>query len=154
MNKLIIILLLSFSFGLHAQNLTEKQRVDNFNIKSGLAIKGYDPVAYFTDNKAEKGSKKYSYKYKGITYYFVSDEHLQMFKEDPEMYEPVYGGWCAYAMGKSGKKVSVNPETFKVLDGKLHLFYNAWGHNTLPLWEKNEAEYKKKADVNWQKYLK
>ena len=73
------------------------------------------------------------------------------FKKNPAQYEPQYGGWCAYAMGDSGEKVSIDPETFKVLDGKLYLFYNKFFNNTLKSWNKDEAKLKKSADANWSK---
>ena len=76
------------------------------------------------------------------------------FKKDPTKYEPQYGGWCAYAMGAKGEKVEINPETFKIVDGKLYLFYNRFFSNTLTDWNKDEAHLKKQADVNWQKTFK
>ena len=70
------------------------------------------------------------------------------------MYEPQYGGWCAYAMGTSGEKVKVDPETFKIIDGRLFLFYNAFFNNTLNSWNKDEKNYHTKADQNWKTILK
>lgn len=154
MKKLpILLMMLMFTLTLSAQELTEAQRKEHFNLSRGLAIKGYDPVAYFTENKAVKGDRNIVYMYKGVRYYFSSAQNMEMFKADPMKYEPMYGGYCAYAMGKSGKKVSIDPKTFKVLDGKLYLFYNSWGDNTLPKWNKDEANLKKKADANWAKII-
>ena len=68
------------------------------------------------------------------------------------MYEPAYGGWCAYAMGDSGDKVEIDPETFEVRDGKLYLFYNRLFTNTLPKWQKNEPILQRKADQSWTKF--
>jgi YHS domain-containing protein len=116
-----------------------------------LAIKGYDPVAYFEDNTAKEGKEDVSYAYEGVTYRFASHQHLQSFKSDPERYKPQYGGWCAYAMGATGEKVDIDPETFKVLNGKLYLFYNRFFNNTKKSWDKDEANLKRKADTNWQK---
>jgi len=85
----------------------------------------------------------------------VSASNLEIFKLDPAKYTPQYGGYCAYAIGKTGEKVSINPKTFEIRDGKLYLFYNAWGVNTLALWSKEGAQdLKRKADENWQKRLK
>ena len=70
---------------------------------------------------------------------------------NPQKYEPAYGGWCAYAMGAKGQKVSVDPETFKIVDGRLNLFYNKFFNNTLEDWNKDEGNLKKKAEANWQK---
>jgi hypothetical protein len=82
---------------------------------------------------------------------FPSAQNRDLFKADPARYKPQYGGWCAYAMGASGEKVEVDPETFKVLNGKLYLFYNKYFNNTLKSWNKDEPELKKKADANWMK---
>jgi hypothetical protein len=87
-------------------------------------------------------------------YYFSSPTHRDKFKSDPAKYEPAYGGWCAFAMGDSGEKVEVDPETFKIIDGRLYLFYNKFFNNTLTSWNKNEPALKSKADVNWQRYVK
>ncbi len=70
------------------------------------------------------------------------------------MYEPQYGGWCAYAMGNSGEKVEVDPETYKIVDGKLYLFYNKYFTNTLKSWNKDEAKLKSKADESWKNFYK
>ena len=116
-----------------------------------LAIQGYDPVAYFTDNLAREGKKEFSYSQDGIIYRFSSQQNLQAFKSQADKYKPQYGGWCAYAMGATGEKVDVDPETFKIVDGKLYLFYNRFFNNTRKAWDKDEANLKRQADKNWQK---
>ncbi|HJS54893.1 MAG TPA: YHS domain-containing (seleno)protein [Chitinophagaceae bacterium] len=127
-------------------------RKKHFNLKkSGLAIEGYDPVAYFKNNKAMEGNKEFAVNHQGVTYYFSSGENKDAFIKNPEFYEPQYGGWCAYAMGKEGDKVSVDPETFKIINGKLYLFYNKFFNNTLTSWNKDETNLKIAADKNWQK---
>lgn len=144
-----LLLLLSSSLAwAQADNIRQK----NFNIKHNLALEGYDPVSYF-DNKPAEGKSEFSYSYKGVTYLFVSKASLSRFKSSPEKYEPAYGGWCAFAMGDNGEKVKVDPETFKIVDGKLYLFYNFWGNNTLEDWNKREAALKTKADQNWKKFV-
>jgi len=129
-------------------------RKKHFNLESGIAIKGYDPVAYFTQNKAVKGKKELAISHQGVLYYFSSVENKEAFRAAPFKYEPEYGGWCAYAMGNSGDKVSIDPETFKLVNGKLYLFYNRYFTNTLKDWNKNEASLKKNADLNWLKLFK
>jgi YHS domain-containing protein len=126
-------------------------RKRHFNTPDGIGIKGYDPVAYFISNKAEKGSKDQAIAYEGVTYYFSSAANRDAFKKDPARYEPQYGGWCAYAMGKDGSKVDVDPGTFKIVDGKIFLFYNQFFTNTLKSWNKDEANLHRNADNNWQK---
>jgi len=85
------------------------------------------------------------------SYRFASAANRDLFKASPARYQPQYGGWCAYAMGAKGEKVEVDPETFKIVDGKLYLFYNKFFNNTLKSWNKDEAGLKTKADVNWVK---
>jgi YHS domain-containing protein len=126
-------------------------RKQNFNLEKNIAIQGYDPVAYFKENKAEKGKGEISVAYLGVTYYFSSAENKNTFLNDPAAYEPQYGGWCAYAMGKSGEKVEIDPSTFKIVNGKLYLFYNKYFNNTLKSWNKDEVNLKTTADANWQK---
>ena len=125
-------------------------RTKQFNLEKGLAIKGYDPVAYFIQNKAVKGQKDISAAAEGVLYYFSSNNNKELFLKEYKKYEPQYGGWCAYAMGANNEKVEIDPETFKILDGKLYLFYHSWVNNTLTKWNKDEAGLKPKADANWQ----
>ena len=126
---------------------------EHFNLKKGVAIQGYDPVSYF-DGLPQEGDKKISATYRDATYYFSSEDNKSKFLDNPAMYEPQYGGWCAYAMGVNGEKVKINPETYKIIDGKLYLFYNAFFNNTLDRWNEDEATYKKVADENWSKTIK
>jgi YHS domain-containing protein len=132
-----------------AQN--DEVRKKNYNIKKEIAIEGYDPVSYF-ENKPTEGKEDLKFTQKGIVYLFSSAINLNKFKANPEKYEPAYGGWCAYAMGKSGEKVKIDPETYKILDDRLYLFYNFWGTNTLIDWNKNEKPLKSKGDQNWKKF--
>ncbi|QHW01565.1 YHS domain-containing (seleno)protein [Spirosoma endbachense] len=127
-------------------------RKQQFNLENGIALQGYDAVAYFTQNKAVKGSASTAYTYKNVTYRFATPANLKAFQENPERYEPQYGGWCAYAMGATGEKVEVDPETFKIKDGKLFLFYHTFINNTLPKWNKDENNLHKKADASWGKF--
>ena len=131
---------------------TEELRRKHYNIKKGVAIEGYDPVSYF-DQKPMEGKSNLSVAEHGITYWFSSQVNLLKFKSNPQKYEPAYGGWCAYAMGATGEKVKIDPETFKSVEGKLYIFYNFWGNNTLTDWNKNEMTLKSKADHNWKKFI-
>lgn len=126
-------------------------RKSQFNLEKGLAIQGYDPVSYFTQNKAIEGDKTNSVFFAGVTYYFSSVANKDEFKKNPVKYEPQYGGWCAYAMGAKGEKVEIDPETFKISGGKLYLFYNKGFNNTLKTWNKDETNLKINADKNWSK---
>jgi len=127
-------------------------QVKDFNLKKQVALDGYDPVSYF-DNKPEEGEAEIKATHNGVIYYFINQQNLSKFKANPSKYEPAYGGWCAYAMGETGEKVKVDQETFKIIDGKLYLFYNFWGNNTLTDWNKNEKTLKTKAEQNWKKIV-
>jgi YHS domain-containing protein len=131
---------------------TDGLRTKHFNVKSDIALQGYDPVSYF-DSKPLEGQESIRYMYKGITYFFTDRVNLNKFKNNPDKYEPAYGGWCAYAMGETGEKVKVDPETFKIIEGKLYLFYNFWGNNTLEDWNKNQQRLKEAGDRNWKKIV-
>ena len=138
------------SFYVYAQDATSIRK-KHFNLTGdGIAIKGYDPVAYFTKDEAIKGKKELAVFHQGVTYYFSSVENKEAFKKNPSAFEPQYGGWCAYAMGEKGEKVSIDPETFKIINGKLYLFYNRFFNNTLKSWNKDESNLKHNADANWQ----
>ncbi len=136
--------------GVQSQSASYREHL--FNTNKNVAISGYDPVSYFSD-KAMKGNVQWKYSYLGITYFFINKDNLEKFKTDPTKYEPQYGGWCAYAIGDSGDKVKIDPETYKIKDGKLYLFYNFRGTNTLELWNKEEARLLKQAEANWAKII-
>ncbi len=140
--KYIVIFFISITYSF-AQNL-------DYNIKKDFAAEGYDVVAYF-NNDAIEGSKIYATTFDDVKYKFSSQKNLDTFVKNPESFMPQYGGYCAYAVAKSSKKVSVNPETFEIRDGKLYLFYNSWGNNTLEKWKKENVKgLQKKADLNWE----
>ena len=128
-------------------------RQKEFNLDDdSLAIQGYDPVSYFM-GAPQKGKKSIVYNYNGINYWFNNTDNLNLFKKQPEKFEPVYGGWCAYAMGETGEKVKIDPKTYKIIDGKLYLFYNFYFNNTLIDWNKAEHQLKTKAEANWYKII-
>jgi YHS domain-containing protein len=145
----ILIALTALSLNTVAQDANTRKK--EFNLDHDVAISGYDPVAYFTENKAVKGKAELAVYHQGVLYYFSSPGHKEEFRKNPSRYEPQYGGWCAYAMGAKNEKVSINPQTFKIIDGKLYLFYNKNSNNTLTTWNKNEVSLKSKADANWKK---
>ena len=149
--KSVITLLIFAGISIHglAQNDLRKK---NFNIKKDVAIEGYDPVSYF-NGKPEEGDDAFRISHKGILYQFSSQANLNKFKASPDKYEPAYGGWCAYAMGANGEKVKIDPETYKIIEGRLYLFYNFWGNNTLEDWNTSEKKLKESADRNWRKFI-
>ena len=145
------IILAIASTACRAQDATQLRKSE-FNLSNGVAVSGFDPVAYFKQGAAVKGKKDLAVFDQGVTYYFSSVENKDEFKKNPLNYEPQYGGWCAYAMGKDGSKVEVDPETFKIIDGKLYLYYNKFFNNTLKSWNKDETNLKSRADLNWKKF--
>ena len=148
MKSFFTILFLTFSFYTFAQKT-------HYNTHKGFIAEGYDVVSYFVNKKPLKGNKKYQTTFDGVKFQFISEKNLQLFKINPKKYVPQYGGYCAYAIGLKSEKVDINPKTFEIRDGKLYLFYNAWGVNTLKMWKNEGAEkLKEKADKNWQKIIK
>jgi len=121
-----------------------------FTTAKGVFLDGYDVVAYYDTGEAMKGKKKHSAEYDGVTFHFTSEENLEAFQAEPEKYLPEYGGWCAYGVGAAADKFEVDPHNFKVVDGKLYLFYNGEKGNTLDLWNQDEKNLMQQADSNWQ----
>ena len=148
MKNILLFLCLIFgqSVALEAQNANLS--------KNRLAIEGYDPVAYFKSGKPVQGSKSIQTERNGAIYYFSNEANKAAFLASPTVYTPQYGGWCAYAMGETSEKVEIDPKTFKIIDTKLYLFFNAYFNNTLTSWNKKEAVLKAQADKNWAKFAK
>jgi len=113
--------------------------------KDGAALRGYDPVAYFTDNKAVKGSAEYKAEYKGSTFHFASQANRDAFMADPAKYAPQYGGYCAFGT-TGGYKAAIDPAAFTVVNGKLYLNYN---REVQKEWSKDISGLVTKADKNW-----
>lgn len=111
----------------------------------GIAIQGYDPVAYFTENKAVPGDPDITVSHDGAIYQFASDKHKAAFEANPGQYTPQYGGYCAYGASQ-GYNASVEPDQFTIADGKLYLNYNA---NVRERWNQDRASYITKADTYW-----
>lgn len=111
----------------------------------GVAIHGFDAVAYFTDHKPVKGNKAFSASYKGATFHFVSAEHRDAFIGDPVRYAPQYGGYCAYGTAR-GYKAPTEPQAFTVVNDKLYLNYN---DDVAETWRKDISGYIRKANANW-----
>jgi YHS domain-containing protein len=149
MRKYIFTFLLFFLF-FQITNAQTTSRKKHYNLEQGLAIQGHDPVAYFTQNKALKGNAQFATIVEGVTYHFVSTANKETFIKNPKKYEPQFGGWCAYAMCATNDKVDIDPETFKIIDGKLYLYFHNWVNNTLLKWNKAEAKLKAQADKNWE----
>ena len=120
------------------------------NTTEGFALKGYDPVAYFTGGQPTKGSAQYSFQWKGVTYLFASAENLRRFKADPDKYLPQYGGYCAYAMSLD-RIADIDPHRWAIVGGKLYLNNGFLAQN---LWSLNKSGNIVSADRNWPLYPK
>lgn len=123
------------------------EKVDpvNTTILGDLAVDGYDAVAYFTDGKPVEGKKEHSYEWKGATWRFASAAHRELFVAAPEKYAPQFGGYCAWAVSQ-GYTADADPESWKIVDGKLYLNYNK---KVQAQWEQDIAGLIVKAGSNW-----
>ncbi|WP_316786681.1 YHS domain-containing (seleno)protein [Pedobacter frigiditerrae] len=112
---------------------------------AGKAIKGYDPVAFFTESKPVKGADSLSYSYKDATWLFSSKANLESFKKSPEKYSPQYGGYCAYGTA-DGHKAPTQTDTWTIVDGKLYFNYNG---KVKEMWTKQQTSLIEKANTQW-----
>lgn len=111
----------------------------------GVAIEGYDPVAYFADAAPIKGDSAITHEWNGATWRFANPENRDRFVADPEAFAPQYGGYCAYAVSK-GTTAGIDPRAWTIVDGKLYLNYSKKIQKT---WEEDVPGYIAKADANW-----
>lgn len=111
----------------------------------GPALRGYDAVAYFTENKPVQGIAEFSFSYHGVAWHFVSAAHRDAFAAQPERYAPQYGGYCSYAVAR-GYTADGDPLAWKIVNGKLYLNYNL---EVRELWEKDIPGNVEKANRNW-----
>jgi hypothetical protein len=136
---------LAFAVMIGGQSATADDSV-NTGYFGGVAISGYDTVAYFTEGKAVKGSEKFSYDWLGTPWHFASKKHQDMFMSDPVKYAPQYGGYCAGEVAFGSVTINVDPEAFKIIDGKLYLIYDPGSAN---YFAENAQELVPKATGNW-----
>lgn len=113
--------------------------------KNDVAIQGYDPVAFFTDNKPVKGSDQFVRRYNGAVYYFATKEHRDLFAKEPAKYEPAYGGYCAYGVSRD-KLVEIDVNAFQIVDGRLLLQYSKGVRDDF---NKDQKGNLAKAEANW-----
>lgn len=128
-----------------------ERNTDKHNLDKGLAVSGYDPVAYFREGgaKAKKGSKSRTLEFDGATYRFSSEHNRDRFRENPTRYEPAHGGWCSYAAAK-GSYAEIDPQKFLIEDDRLLLFYNGFLNDTKKKWEKSKKDLLPDADRFWK----
>lgn len=139
-----ITLLLAAMLFLAAKLFAQTETKSVYVTKAG-AIKGYDPVAYFTQNKPVKGAADIVFEWSGATWHFTSAENRDLFKQNPGKYAPQYGGWCAYGWAQ-GYPAKTEPEAWSIVDGKLYLNYD---RSVRSDWNKKQAAYIQTANKNW-----
>lgn len=137
------------------ENKTSEARstIEHYNLDdTRIALRGYSPVSYFEKGKAEKGKKEFKAEFRGIKYYLTSEAQRQKFLKNPEKYEPAFGGWCAFGMTVEGR-FRIDPEKFKIVNGRLLVFLNDIEVDAKALWEKDgdDEELTRKAAAFWQK---
>lgn len=115
--------------------------------RGGVAVKGHDPVAYFEESRAVKGSQQYTHEWAGATWRFASAENRDQFANDPQKYAPQFGGYCAWAVGH-GYTADVDPEAWKIVDGKLYLNYSK---SVQKMWEQDRRRWIEAGHANWPK---
>ncbi len=117
--------------------MSREQRIKHFRLdKNHVAIDGYDPVSYFKSSGPQKGSAGLAYDFDGVIYWFANAKNLTEFKTNPAQFEPVWGGWCGYAMAVRGEEVEINPVCYKIVNGRNVLFFKTFYANALTNWEK------------------
>jgi len=136
--------------GLTGYALSAESAVAPINAADGIGLKGYDPVAYFSEGQPTQGVEQYSLRWKGVTYRFASSENLQRFKADPDNYLPQYGGYCAYAMSLN-RIADIDPSRWAVVKGKLYLNN---GFISEKLWSLHKQRNIESADRNWLRFPK
>ena len=125
-------------------------RAGTINEIKGLALLGYDPVAYFTDGRPVLGSSKFKLRHEGAEFRFASAAHRDSFKANPRRFAPAYGGFCAYGTSR-GYKAKIEPGAFTIVEGRLYLNYDA---EVREIWSKDIPGYVEKADRNWPEVAK
>jgi len=114
---------------------------------NGVTLAGHDAVAYFTENAAVEGSTEFTSVHNNAIYYFSSTKNRDLFNENPNKYEPQYGGFCAYGAAL-GKKLKIDGKAFEVVDGKLYVNKNV---DVFETWAEDKAENIAAADLEWVK---
>jgi YHS domain-containing protein len=126
------------------------RNVGEYNIQSGIGLKGYDPVSYFPEGggQPQMGQPDFQLEYMGVVYLFSKAENLDQFIQNPDKYEPTYGGWCAYAMA-SGSKVDIQPMIYTIHGNRLHFFIAKRAKQNF---DSDVIGYERRADEFWKKF--
>lgn len=145
---LLALVALAFLSPLAAQAQDAQHPINTLGAPAeNVAIRGYDPVAYFREGKPHLGSPEFAAQHDGATWWFASAEDKALFVADPEKYMPAFGGFCAYGTSR-GYLVKIEPEAWSIVDGRLYLNYDLGVRDT---WAKDPKGYIAKANANWPK---
>ena len=138
-----------FVFATVAVTFCQRATAQNMTPVAGprVALKGYDPISYFTDGKPEQGSSEYTFAFDDTTYWFKSAEHRDKFASDPEHFAPQFDGYCAIQLSR-GLKVEADPEAWTITNGKLYVFSGKRGP---AVFDKQPVAIAEKASENWPK---
>jgi YHS domain-containing protein len=136
-------------------SVTSRAYLHSYNLpSSGVAIEGYCPVAYFAVDKAVKGDPQHASTYNDVTYHFVSADAKRAFDAEPAKFIPAFGGWCAFGMAVEDK-FPIDPNSFKIVDGRLLLFLKNKNVDALALWNAGDQyELITKAEAHWRNVTK
>jgi YHS domain-containing protein len=143
--------ILSIIVGLFAFSSAQAQGTRNtseYNLQAGVGLKGHDPVSYFPEGggQPQVGRQNLRLDYMGVNYFFATAQNLDLFVENPDKYEPTYGGWCAYAMA-SGSKVDIKPLIYTIHKNRIHFFVSRRAKQNF---DTDIAKYEARADGFWK----
>jgi hypothetical protein len=125
--------------------VSQTRPVEELNLRQGVALKGYDPVAYYADGAPAAGDPAITYQWQGATWQFSTAEHREAFKADPARYAPQFGGYCAFAVSR-GTTADADPDQWAIVDGKLYVNNNAFAKK---LWDQDRPGNIVAGDANW-----
>ena len=148
MKKTILTAAVCFAALMLGQSPALADNMVNTGYFGGVAIMGYDPVAYFTDNRPVQGSEEFSYDWLGTPWHFASRQHRELFKSEPVKYAPQFGGYCAGEVALDGITVNIDPDAWRIIDGKLYLGY---GKDFAADLEAHPQNWLPNAVANWPK---
>ncbi|MGK7393885.1 MAG: YHS domain-containing (seleno)protein [Candidatus Cyclobacteriaceae bacterium M3_2C_046] len=141
--SLKLVLLLALATACYGQK-------DHYFNQNGVALGGYDVMAYHLEGHPMKGNEQFSLKWEGVTWLFANQEHLEKFKKDAQKFTPQYGGYCAYAVA-NGYTAKTDPETYDIINQKLYLNYN---QNVQETWRAEKVKFINQGNKNWPSVLK
>lgn len=146
---LSLLTLFTLFLGMNQTWAQEGRNTSEYNLNAGVGLHGYDPVAIFPEGggSALKGEQNLRLDYMGVAYFFAKKANLDLFVQDPEKYEPTYGGWCAYAMA-SGAVVDIQPKFFTIHGNRAHYFVSSRAKRAF---DQDILGHEERADRNWKR---